>query len=94
MTHPTPISLARQDQSFPEFVGLIALMMALTALSIDIMLVVQDALIHVNPTDKAIIVSAGISEALNCLAFFLIVTLLPIAAYVFLRVSAAQSATG
>ncbi|WP_088345436.1 MULTISPECIES: multidrug effflux MFS transporter [Rhodomicrobium] len=37
-TTPPPAALASREQPFPEFVGLIALMMALTALSVDMML--------------------------------------------------------
>jgi hypothetical protein len=39
-------------------------------------------------------VSAGIAEALNCFAMFLIVTLWPIAAYLYLRVSAERLPRG
>lgn len=39
MKQTSSVAVERTSQSFPEFVGLVALMMALTALSIDIMLV-------------------------------------------------------
>ena len=73
-----------------------AWLLSVVALVIDIGILVQEAVVHVAPADKATIVSAGLTEALNCLALYLIVTLLPIAAYLFLRVSAARatSATG
>lgn len=68
-------------------------LLSLVALGIDIVVTVQDTVVHVNPADKATIVSAGVAEALNCLALFVIVTLLPFAAWVFLRVSAARATT-
>ncbi|MGC4118453.1 MAG: hypothetical protein QM765_28640 [Myxococcales bacterium] len=63
-------------------------LLSIIALAIDVVMTVQEAIVQVGPADKATIVSAGLAEGLNCLALFVGVTLLPLAAYIYLRVSA------
>lgn len=62
MRPSAPTAAVRSDQSFPEFVGLIALMMALTALSIDIMLAALPDIAATyglaDPNDRQLVITA------------------------------------